>query len=187
MFSLFNSIFPGSPACQRSKNYGRPEDYGLLALSGLSGTICHNMHWCSDHYCWWLTWIFILQMSFYYYVGAKHGGLQVLIQMFPLGMKSLVWTNSSTQTEMWQQAVIQFADDDPFQVCTFNTFSSYMGNVMLCWIFIGCCCNMYFIIAWSNVSLPCGFKTLLHASPSCPSPLRWTVLVKCFCRKLSDE
>ncbi|XP_076017204.1 MAM and LDL-receptor class A domain-containing protein 1 [Genypterus blacodes] len=56
------------------------------------------------------------QMSFYYYARAKHGDLQVLMQMYPLGLNSVVWKNSQTQTETWQQAVVQFSIDDPFQV-----------------------------------------------------------------------
>ncbi|KAM7390330.1 hypothetical protein PAMA_008482 [Pampus argenteus] len=57
------------------------------------------------------------QMSFYHYVGAKHGDLQVLIETSPPGQSTVVWKYASQpQTETWQRTVIQLSSDDSFQV-----------------------------------------------------------------------
>ncbi|XP_032360131.1 MAM and LDL-receptor class A domain-containing protein 1 isoform X1 [Etheostoma spectabile] len=59
----------------------------------------------------------ICQMSFYYYVGAKHGDLQVLVQSHPLGQSTEVWKHSTQpQIKMWQRAVITFSSNHSFQV-----------------------------------------------------------------------
>lgn len=55
-------------------------------------------------------------MSFYYYVGATHGDLQVLVQTHPFG-QSTVWTFSPPQMETWLQTVIPFSSNHSFQVC----------------------------------------------------------------------
>ncbi|XP_035475409.1 MAM and LDL-receptor class A domain-containing protein 1 isoform X3 [Scophthalmus maximus] len=54
------------------------------------------------------------QMSFYYYVGATHGDLQVLVQTHPFG-QSTVWTFSPPQMETWLQTVIPFSSNHSFQ------------------------------------------------------------------------
>ncbi|XP_053198796.1 LOW QUALITY PROTEIN: MAM and LDL-receptor class A domain-containing protein 1 [Scomber japonicus] len=57
------------------------------------------------------------QLSFYYYVGAKRGGLQVLIEPHPSGQSTAVWKNSSqTQMGTWLRTVIQLSSNDSFQV-----------------------------------------------------------------------
>ncbi|XP_056290660.1 MAM and LDL-receptor class A domain-containing protein 1 [Pseudoliparis swirei] len=55
------------------------------------------------------------QMSFYSYVGAQHGDLQVLVQTEPLGQSTEVWKHA-THTEMWQRRVITFPSNHTFQV-----------------------------------------------------------------------
>ncbi|XP_070842581.1 MAM and LDL-receptor class A domain-containing protein 1 [Chaetodon trifascialis] len=55
------------------------------------------------------------QMSFYHYVGAKDGDLQVLVQT--LGQSTEVWENSTQpQTGKWSRTVIKFSSNDSFQV-----------------------------------------------------------------------
>ncbi|XP_027129851.1 MAM and LDL-receptor class A domain-containing protein 1 isoform X2 [Larimichthys crocea] len=56
------------------------------------------------------------QMSFYYYVGAKHGKLQVLIQT--VDQSTEVWRNSTQpqEHETWLQTVITFSSNHSFQV-----------------------------------------------------------------------
>ncbi|XP_044196224.1 MAM and LDL-receptor class A domain-containing protein 1 isoform X2 [Thunnus albacares] len=57
------------------------------------------------------------QMSFYRYVGAKHGDLQVLIETHPLGESKVVWKHSSQpQMEIWLWTVIQLSSNHSFQV-----------------------------------------------------------------------
>ncbi|TMS16317.1 MAM and LDL-receptor class A domain-containing protein 1 [Larimichthys crocea] len=55
-------------------------------------------------------------MSFYYYVGAKHGKLQVLIQT--VDQSTEVWRNSTQpqKHETWLQTVITFFSNHSFQV-----------------------------------------------------------------------
>uniref|UniRef100_A0A8C3AYV8 MAM and LDL receptor class A domain containing 1 n=1 Tax=Cyclopterus lumpus TaxID=8103 RepID=A0A8C3AYV8_CYCLU len=55
------------------------------------------------------------QMSFYYYVGAQHGDLRVLVQIHSLGQSTEVWKHA-THTEMWQRTVITFTSNHTFQV-----------------------------------------------------------------------
>ncbi|KAM4605935.1 MAM and LDL-receptor class A domain-containing protein 1 [Polymixia lowei] len=56
------------------------------------------------------------QMSFYHYVGARHGDLQVLSQAHRLGQSTVVWKRFEPQTEKWQRTVVQFVGDHQFQV-----------------------------------------------------------------------
>ncbi|KAL6097716.1 malrd1 [Pungitius sinensis] len=55
------------------------------------------------------------QMRFYYYVGAQHGGLEVLVRTHPAGRSTEAW-NHSAQTETWQRTGITFSSDSSFQV-----------------------------------------------------------------------
>ncbi|KAM9839717.1 MAM and LDL-receptor class A domain-containing protein 1 [Aulostomus maculatus] len=57
------------------------------------------------------------QMSFYYYVWAKQGALQVLMETQPAGQSTVLWQNS-TQPKMdtWLRTVIQFSSNSSFQV-----------------------------------------------------------------------
>lgn len=65
------------------------------------------------------------QMSFYHYVGAKHGDLQVSVQNHTLGRSTEVW-NSSAQPQMktWLRALIQFSSNHSFQVLIRGKISS---------------------------------------------------------------
>ncbi|XP_039982288.1 MAM and LDL-receptor class A domain-containing protein 1 [Xiphias gladius] len=57
------------------------------------------------------------QVSFYYYVGAKHADLLVLAQTYPLGQRSLLWKHSTQlQMETWLQTVIRVSSNHSFQV-----------------------------------------------------------------------
>ncbi|XP_074478784.1 MAM and LDL-receptor class A domain-containing protein 1 isoform X2 [Sebastes fasciatus] len=57
------------------------------------------------------------QMSFYHYVGAKHGDLQVLVQTLIPGQSTEVWKHSDgPQMEIWQRTVIKFSSNHSFQV-----------------------------------------------------------------------
>ncbi|XP_044033161.1 MAM and LDL-receptor class A domain-containing protein 1 isoform X1 [Siniperca chuatsi] len=57
------------------------------------------------------------QMSFYHYVGAKNGDLQVLVQTHTLGQSTEVWKNATQpQMEMWPRTVITFSSNHSFQV-----------------------------------------------------------------------
>ncbi|XP_062297401.1 MAM and LDL-receptor class A domain-containing protein 1 [Scomber scombrus] len=57
------------------------------------------------------------QLSFYHYVGAKRGGLQVLIETHPSGQSTAVWNHSSQpRMETWLQTVIQLSSNHSFQV-----------------------------------------------------------------------
>ncbi|XP_037829280.1 MAM and LDL-receptor class A domain-containing protein 1 isoform X2 [Kryptolebias marmoratus] len=56
-------------------------------------------------------------MSFYYYVGAAHEGLQVLVQPHSAGQPSEVWKSSTQlQTKTWLRTVINFSSNHSFQV-----------------------------------------------------------------------
>lgn len=57
-------------------------------------------------------------MSFYYYVGATHGDLQVTVQTHPAGQSAVVWKPSAQlQKDTWLREVIQFSRNHSFQVC----------------------------------------------------------------------
>ncbi|XP_068438273.1 MAM and LDL-receptor class A domain-containing protein 1 [Clinocottus analis] len=57
------------------------------------------------------------QMSFYYYVGAQHGDLQVLLRTHSPGQSTEVWKHvAQTQTETWQRTLIMFSSNHTFQV-----------------------------------------------------------------------
>ena len=93
----------------------------------------------------WYTWyqphepLFTLihQMSFYYYVGATHGDLQVLVQTHPLGQSTVTWKNSEQpQTGTWLQTVIHFSSNYSFQVCNIQNLPSQQ--------FSGC----YMVVQW---------------------------------------
>ncbi|XP_034026413.1 MAM and LDL-receptor class A domain-containing protein 1 [Thalassophryne amazonica] len=64
------------------------------------------------------------QMSFYHYVGAKHGELQVLIQTHVMG-QSIVWKRSQTQLETWLRTVIPLSSVNTFQVVIRGELSAY--------------------------------------------------------------
>ncbi|XP_071341063.1 MAM and LDL-receptor class A domain-containing protein 1 isoform X4 [Trachinotus anak] len=58
------------------------------------------------------------QMSFYYYVGATHGDLQVLVQT-PVGQSTVLWKwkhSAQLQMETWLRTVIQISSNHSFQV-----------------------------------------------------------------------
>ncbi|XP_040921930.1 MAM and LDL-receptor class A domain-containing protein 1 [Toxotes jaculatrix] len=57
------------------------------------------------------------QMRLYYYVGATHGDLQVLVQTHPLGQSTVLWRHpTQLQKETWLRTVIQFSSNHSFQV-----------------------------------------------------------------------
>ncbi|XP_060920427.1 MAM and LDL-receptor class A domain-containing protein 1 isoform X3 [Labrus mixtus] len=57
------------------------------------------------------------QLSFYYYVEAQHGDLQVLVQTQTPGQSTEVWkVSSGHKMETWLQAVIKFSSNHLFQV-----------------------------------------------------------------------
>ncbi|XP_075308407.1 MAM and LDL-receptor class A domain-containing protein 1 [Odontesthes bonariensis] len=57
------------------------------------------------------------QMSFYHYVGATHGHLEVLVQSHSAGQRSAVWQRSSQlQTDAWLRTAIHFTSNHSFQV-----------------------------------------------------------------------
>ncbi|KAG7464339.1 MAM and LDL-receptor class A domain-containing 1 [Solea senegalensis] len=65
------------------------------------------------------------QMSFYYYVAAAHGDLQVLVQAHPLAQSTVLWKHSQQpQTETWQPTMIHFASNHSFQVVVRGEFSA---------------------------------------------------------------
>ncbi|XP_022622767.1 MAM and LDL-receptor class A domain-containing protein 1 [Seriola dumerili] len=64
------------------------------------------------------------QLSFYYYVGATHGDLQVLVQT-PLGQSTVLWKYSTQlQMETWLRTVVQFSSNHTFQVVIRGELSS---------------------------------------------------------------
>ncbi|XP_040023689.2 MAM and LDL-receptor class A domain-containing protein 1 [Gasterosteus aculeatus] len=55
------------------------------------------------------------QIRFYYYVGAQHGGLEVLVRA--QSQSTAAWNHSTqTQAGMWQRTVITFSSNSSFQV-----------------------------------------------------------------------
>ncbi|XP_037549869.1 MAM and LDL-receptor class A domain-containing protein 1 [Nematolebias whitei] len=57
------------------------------------------------------------QMSFYQYVGATHGGIQVLLQPHPAGQTTVVWKSSTQlQAGAWLRTIINFSSNYSFQV-----------------------------------------------------------------------
>ncbi|XP_014185803.1 MAM and LDL-receptor class A domain-containing protein 1 [Haplochromis burtoni] len=57
------------------------------------------------------------QMSFYYYFGATHGDLQVLVQTHPAGRSTAVWKPSTQlQKDTWLREILRFSRNDSFQV-----------------------------------------------------------------------
>ncbi|XP_041670221.1 MAM and LDL-receptor class A domain-containing protein 1 [Cheilinus undulatus] len=57
------------------------------------------------------------QMSFYYYIGGQHGGLEVLVRTQTQGQSTEVWKVSpGHETETWQQALIKMNHSHEFQV-----------------------------------------------------------------------
>lgn len=63
--------------------------------------------------------LFPPQLSFYHYVGAKHGHLQVFVhQSDTQGQITEVWKNSTPSLmETWSRTVIAFSSNHSFQVC----------------------------------------------------------------------
>ncbi|KAM3593244.1 uncharacterized protein V6R79_008413 [Siganus canaliculatus] len=65
------------------------------------------------------------QISFYHYVSAKHGDLQVLVQAQGLEQTTEVWKYSTQpQTEKWSRTVITFFSSSDFQVLIRGQFSA---------------------------------------------------------------
>lgn len=61
------------------------------------------------------------QLSFYHYVGAKHGHLQVFVQSDTQGQITEVWKNSTPSLmETWSRTVITFSSNHRFQVCNIH-------------------------------------------------------------------
>lgn len=66
--------------------------------------------------------LFPPQLSFYHYVGAKHGHLQVFVQSDTQGQITEVWKNSTPLLmETWSRAVITFSSNHSFQVCNIHS------------------------------------------------------------------
>ncbi|XP_061122045.1 MAM and LDL-receptor class A domain-containing protein 1 isoform X2 [Syngnathus typhle] len=55
------------------------------------------------------------QMSFYHYVSAQHGALQVLMESGPQGLGTVLW-EQSTPAQAWQRAVVRFSSNSTFRV-----------------------------------------------------------------------
>ncbi|CAN9506358.1 unnamed protein product [Ophioblennius macclurei] len=55
------------------------------------------------------------KMSFYYYVGATRGDLQVLVVTHPAGQSSEVWRHSKQESQ-WTRTLVQLPSDHNFQV-----------------------------------------------------------------------
>ncbi|XP_069015480.1 MAM and LDL-receptor class A domain-containing protein 1 [Embiotoca jacksoni] len=68
------------------------------------------------------------QMSFYHYVVATHGDLQVLVQTHPAGRSTEAWKYSTQrQKETWLPTAIQFSSNHSFQVVVRGELSADSG------------------------------------------------------------
>lgn len=66
--------------------------------------------------------LFPPQLSFYHYVGAKHGHLQVFVQSDTQGQITEVWKNSTPSLmETWSRTVITFSGNHSFKVCNIHS------------------------------------------------------------------
>ncbi|XP_051910036.1 MAM and LDL-receptor class A domain-containing protein 1 isoform X1 [Hippocampus zosterae] len=63
------------------------------------------------------------QMSFYYYVSAQHGVLQVLMESGPLFNSTVLWEQFN-QAQVWQRAVVRFSSNSNFQVVIQGTLTA---------------------------------------------------------------
>ncbi|XP_026219478.1 MAM and LDL-receptor class A domain-containing protein 1 [Anabas testudineus] len=100
------------------------------------------------------------QMSFYHYVGAKRGDLQVLVQT--LDQSTVVWDHSrQPQVETWLRAVIQFSSDHSFQVVVRGELSADS--------------DVSEVLAIDDLSFSPGCRTVPASTVPLPSicPLSW--------------